>query len=223
MLFSNNLFVKNRKIHDKLALVLTMFIIPIFSCLITLTGEWAGGHRAAYNSLSALAHVDGQLVWVVIWGLLNSGTFIYLITLNGFDSGLNKYLRTFFIIVSVIALLLLLSASIFPYNHGTSDIDIRNKNLHNAFAHWGFGVTVVEFCVFSLMIFFRNKQQFEISFFALLFVMIISIYLVFEANEKEISPTDISSIAQVVVFLLFNVYLYFLYLSNRIFKVTTKS
>lgn len=219
VLFDNNIAVKNRLIHDKLTLILTLVIIPIYSCIITHLGEWTGGNRAAYNSLSALAHIDGQLLWVVIWGLLNSGAFVYLITLNGYDSGLNKYLRTFFIVVSIIALILLTSASIFPYNHGTSEIDIRNKNLHNTFAHWGFGVTVVEFCVFALILFFRNRKQFEITFFALLFVMILSIYVVFEANEKEISPTDISSIAQVIVFLLFNAYLTFTYFTNRLFEV----
>jgi hypothetical protein len=50
--------------------------------------------------------------------------------------------------------------------------------------------------------------------------MAISLYLVFEANEKEISPTDISSVAQVCIFLLFNAYLTFLYLSNRLFKIS---
>ena len=219
LLYNNNSFVKNRSVHDVITLMLTFVIIPIYSCLITHTGEWTGGNRAAYNSLSALAHVDGQLLWVVIWGLLNSGAFVYLITLNGYDSGLNKYIRTFFIIVSIIALLLLTSASIFPYNHGTSEIDIRNKNLHNTFAHWGFGMTVVEYCVFSLFLFFRNRKQFQIAFFGLLFVMILSIYVVFEANEKEISPTDISSIAQVIIFLLFNAYLTLIYISNRLFEV----
>ena len=217
---SNNVITKHRNVHDVISLILTLVLIPIYSCIITHLGEWTDGNRAAYNSLSALAHIDGHLIWVVIWGLLNVGAFVYLIILNSFDGGMNKYLRAFFIICAFVGLILLTSASIFPYNQGTSDIDIRNKNLHNSFAHWGFGFVVVEFCLYSLTIFFRNKKQFFISFLSLIFVMTISLYLVFEANEKEISPTDISSVAQVCIFLLFNAYLTFLYLSNRLFKIT---
>ncbi len=216
---NENLITKHRNIHDKIALILSLVILPIYSCIITHTGEWSGGNRAVYNSLSALAHVDGQLIWVVIWGILNVGTFLYLFVLNTYDSSINKFLRAFFVVCAFIGLTLLTLASIFPYNHGTSVIDVRNKNLHNAFAHWGFGFVVVEFCLYVLILFFRNFKQFEILFLALVFVMTISLYVVFEANEKEISPTDISSIAQVIIFLLFNAFLTLTYFTNRLFKV----
>lgn len=226
MLFNENLngnFITNkRKIHDKIILILVLVILPIYSSIVTHTGEWSGGNRAVYNSLSALAHVDGQLVWVLIWGVLNVGTYVYLFVLNTFDSGMNKYLRLFFIVCALIGFSLLMLSSIFPYNHGSSEKDILNKNLHNSFAHWGFGFVVVEFCVYTLTLFFRNVKQFELSFLTLVFVMTISLYVVFEANEKDISPTDISSIAQVIVFLLINAQLTLTYFTNRLFSVKTK-
>ncbi len=215
----NNFITRHKNVHDVISLILTLVIIPIYSCITTHTAEWAGGTRAVFNSLSSLAYVEGQLIWVIIWGILNVGTFVYLIILNTFDSGLNKYIKWLLIVCAFIGLALLSTSASIPYTYGTTEKDLLNNKYHNFFAHWGFGVIVVVFCLYALILAFRSLKQFKFTGLVFVFVMTIVLYILFEANEKDISRSDISAISQVVTFLTFNAYLTFCYFTNRLFKI----
>ncbi len=217
----DNFISRHRKIHDNISLVLTLLILPLFSWLIVTLGEKHGGNRAVFNSLSSLAYVDGQLGWVLAWGMLTVGAYVYLFILNVYDSGLSKYFRLFFIICSIIAFSLLTTSSLIPYSpDATGKAGVLNK-FHNGFAHWGFGFIVVNLALYVIILLFRSLKQFKFTTLFYAFTLIVSLFMVFEANEKEYSPCDISSIAQVMVFLTFNAYLTICYFTNRLFSLNS--
>ena len=172
--------VKNQSLQEKIMLVLTFIVVPVASILITLVAS----DRPVSTSMSRIAWVDKKFVFVLLWGLLNMGNYIYSMVLTVKKGGYSKGWKKFFIVsASVAAAIMTIGLSI-PAYYSETDVKLQQmRTAHVIISGAGFFYYVAEVFFVALTLLWRNKNQFFLSIGMACFIAIGGIFSLIYVND----------------------------------------
>ena len=212
-IFGEPIEIKNRKAKEIALILFTFIVVPIVSVLIICSGK----QSALYNSLSRLAWPEGLLWLVYIWGIFNMGNFFFAMKMALDDGGYTKkWHKLFFALFGVSAFLLTAGVSI-PAYVDRGPVYEAMRTAHTAISTVGFfGFYFIEIFLILTTV-KRNNKQFLIGMALVGFTLILGVFSLTSIFDPS-SYCVVSAPAQMILFMLYNIGVTYLYTSMSFFK-----
>ncbi len=206
--------IKDQELQEIIMLLITFLLVPVASVLITQVAS----DRPVSTSMSRIAWVDKQFVWVLLWGLLNMGNYIYSLVLVTKKAGYSAGWKKFFIISAAAAALIMTVGLSIPAYYSETDIKIQQmRTAHVILAGIGFFYYVAEVFFIALTLLKRNKTQFMLSLGMALFIAVGGIFSIIFVNDPA-SYCFCSTVTQLFLFGTSNAFLAVQYFLMKEFK-----
>lgn len=192
--------IKNRKIHNIIVGLLVFIFTPIINILVISAGE----QSALYNSLSRLAWPE-KLLWLIyIWGIINSGTFIYSTILASKAAGYTKKWTRLFIIIALCSLLLMTVGISIPSYADRGEYYQMLRTIHTSISSVGFFGHYIVILIMIGTLWTKYKKQALVLSLLAGFTLIFGVFSLTSVYDPT-SYCTISAPAQILIFCLFHV------------------